>query len=277
MRSSGLLFSVSVGSLCVSACCALLGALAGCGQLADVPDHGGSADGGPSTSPGTSGGLPSTPGDPGPPDSGIVVKVDSGTTRSAGRCAKDADCGAGGHCVELVTGGFRVCSYPPPAAQACQNGQPSADECCGTCSNGGTCTLHTSCGGAFIEPYNICAVDECTANADCGPTEICLPTGVGSGDRRTCMTTTDECLRPSDCKAAPDGVCALIGTIGPSSMCAPWACGATSGTQAANGLRCIYANECSDDADCPKGHCEANGAGRPTCQPGTRSQCPPPP
>jgi len=259
----------------------MLAVTAGCGKLADVPDHGATAGAGPSGNGngGVSGGSSSTGIDPGPPDSGVIVTADGGaTTRSAGRCAKDADCGPNGHCVELVTGGYRVCSYPPPAPQMCQNGQPSSDECCGaTCMGGEACTLQTSCGGAFIEPYNVCAKDQCSANSDCGPTEICLPTGVGSPYSRTCMPTSNECLRHSDCNAAPDGICALIGTVGPASMCSPWTCGGgTSTTQVATDLRCIYAGGCADDADCPKGHCENTGGG-PTCQPGMRQQCPPPP
>jgi len=249
--------------------------LVGCGRLADVPgDSEPSADAGTSTGSGggTSGSSTST--DTTPHDAGVTTKVDAGVKRSAGRCAKDADC-PGGHCVELTVGGYRVCSYPPPAPEQCTNGPSPADECCGTCASG-TCTLQTSCGGAFIMPHNVCAASDCTVNADCGANGVCLPTGVGSPYARTCMTS-NECLHHSDCVAAPDGVCALVGTIGPLQQCAPWGCPGGSATQVANGLACIYGSDCSDDADCSAtGHCEKVG-GRPTCQPGVRSVCPPPP
>lgn len=254
---------------------AVVGLLA-CGRVADLPgDSDPSADGGTTTGSGTSGGSTST--DPTPRDAGVIVKVDAGVKRSAGRCAKDKDCAPDGHCVELTAGGYRVCSYPPPAPQPCANGAPSPpDECCGTCA-GGTCTLATSCGGAFIMPHNACAISRCATDADCGANGVCLPTGVGSPYARTCMPS-NECLRHSDCTAAPDGVCALVGTIGPLPQCAPWACPGSSSTQVANGLMCIYGSECADDVDCApgKGHCEKIG-GRPTCQPGLRSSCPPPP
>ena len=279
MRTSVLLFSVL--GLVFGAASGV-----GCGQLADVPGDSSQSDAGTKTTGGGTSGSSSSNGVDTPlVDGGVTVKKDAGIARSAGRCAKDLDCGAGGHCVELTVGGYRVCSYPPPAPEECTTGGGGGgggggpglgDECCGTCAGGATCTLQTSCGGAFINPHNVCVTSECAVNADCGPSGVCLPTGVGSTYARTCMTT-NECLHHTDCTAAPNGICALAGTIGPASECSPWTCGGGSATtQVANGLTCIYGSECSDDADCPKGHCEKVG-GRPICQAGERSQCPPPP
>src|SRR5262245_45711630 len=59
--------------------------------------------------------------------------------RSRGRCSTNADC-PGGTCVELVPGGFRVCSTPPVAPQPCSDAGSSLDQCCGSCA-AGTCTL----------------------------------------------------------------------------------------------------------------------------------------
>ncbi len=251
-------------------------ALVGCGQIASVPDQvEPSNEAGTTSSGGTSGSVTPTISDAAPP---LDASVDAGAKRIAGRCTKDVDCSDGGHCVELAPGGYRVCSYPPPAPEMCTNDPSHMDECCGTCPGGATCTLQTSCGGAFILPRNVCALSECTTNAECGPGGICLPTGVGSPYSRTCMTTPSECVRHSDCTASPDGVCALVGTVGPLSQCGPWLCPGGGTTQLANGLACIYGSECAGDEDCAKsgGHCEKIG-GRPTCRPGARGLCPPPP
>ena len=248
--------------------------LVGCGRIAEVPDGPEPSTDAGTSSGGASGIATSPSSDAAPPrDAG---SADARAKRSAGRCAKDTDCSPNGRCVELAPGGYRVCSYPPPAPEACTNDPSHQDECCDTCA-GGTCTLQTSCGGAFIMPRNVCAISECTTNADCGASGICLPTGVGSPYARTCMTVS-ECVRHSDCVAAPDGVCALVGMIGPLPECAPWGCPGGASTQLANGLACIYGSECAGDEDCANagGHCEKIG-GRPTCRPGVRGTCPPPP
>lgn len=252
----------------------LLGVVA-CGRIAEVPDATDPpAEAGATSSGGTSGSVTATVSDAAPPRD--ASSVDARTKASAGRCAKDADCEASGHCVELAPGGYRVCSYPPPAPEVCTNDPSHQDECCVTCA-GGTCTLQTSCGGAFIMPRNVCAVSDCATNADCGAGAICLPTGVGSPYARTCMSA-GECVRHSDCTTAPDGVCALVGIVGPLSVCSPWGCPGGASTQPANGLGCVYGGECAGDEDCAKGggHCEKIG-GRPVCRSGARNLCPPPP
>lgn len=254
----------------------VLGVVA-CGRIAEIPDHvelsteaGTTSSGGTS---GTSGSMTASDAALPPRDAG---STDARAKASAGRCANDSDCDPGGHCVELAPGGYRVCSYPPPAPEVCTNDPSRQDECCETC-DGGICTLQTSCGGAFILPRNVCAVSQCTTNADCGASAICLPSGFGSANVRTCLKVTD-CVRHSDCVAAPDGVCALIGIVGPLSQCAPWPCPGGLSTQFAAGLACIYGGECAGDEDCAKGggHCEKIG-GRPVCRSGVRNLCPPPP
>lgn len=247
--------------------------IAACGRIADVPDATDpSTEAGTPSSGGTSGSVTTTASDAAVPphDAGASTNV------RAGRCLKDGDCDPAGHCVELAPGGYRVCSYPPPAPEVCTNDPSSQDECCGTCAVG-VCTLQTSCGGAFIMPRNVCAMSACSTNADCGGGAICLPTGVGSPYARTCMPA-GECVRHSDCTAAADGVCALVGTVGPLSVCGPWGCPGGASTQSANGLACIYGGECAGDEDCAKagGHCEKVG-GRPACRSGLRNVCPPPP
>jgi hypothetical protein len=248
---------------------------AGCGRLADIPADTEPADAGASGG-GSASGTATSTGDSAR-DAG-PAKGDASTAKRSGRCAKDADCNTdgrtGGHCVELVPGGYRVCSYPPPAPEICTNDPSSQDECCGTCA-GGTCTLSTSCGGAYIAPHNICAVSDCASNADCGQDAVCLPTGVGDAYARRCMTK-NECLLDADCTAAPGGTCALLGMTGPLGTCAPWTCPGGEAAQVAIGLVCVYGSECAADEDCPNGHCEEVG-GRRQCKAGVRSQCPPPP
>ena len=250
--------------------------VAACGRVAEVPDETDpSTEAGASSSGGTSGSVVTTVSDAAVPphDAG---SADARANVRAGRCVKDGDCDPAGHCVELAPGGYRVCSYPPPAPEVCTNDPSGQDECCGTCAVG-ACTLQTSCGGAFIMPRNVCAISACSTNADCGGGAICLPTGVGSPYARTCMPA-GECVRHSDCAASADGVCALVGIVGPLSLCGPWGCPGAASTQSANGLACVYGGECAGDEDCAKavGHCEKVG-GRPVCRSGLRNVCPPPP
>lgn len=246
--------------------------LVGCGRIADVPSDEPRLDGGPAAGGSSVIGGPSSS-DTAPRDAGSTT-VDAGVKGSAGRCATDADCGVDGRCVELAPGGYRVCSHPPPPPEECTDAGSLPDECCGTCS-GGTCTLVTSCGGAFINPHNECVAPACTTNADCGANGICLPSGVGSPYGRTCMTM-NECIRHADCVAAPGGVCALLGMTGPRPKCGPWTCPGGASTELAYGLACIYGSDCAGDQDCPNGHCETSG-GHLTCMPGLRAACPPPP
>ena len=189
------------------------------------------------------------------------------------RCNDDNDC-VGGKCVELTPGGFRVCTYLPPSPQPCTDAGPFPDECCGTCATG-RCTLETSCGGAYVNPHNVCEVDECTSNSDCGSDGICLPTGVGSPYKRTCLHGNWECLTDSDCHGFGAGNCVMYGVIGSLDQCAPWACAGAPRVIPANPLRCMYESTCFDDSSCaPNQHCESSPY---SCRDGVRQACPLPP
>ena len=206
-----------------------------------------------------------------------TTKKDAHASSSTGDCAADFECGPNGKCVELVPGGFRVCGHPPPAPQLCNDaGGPFPifpDECCGTCATG-TCTLATYCGGPFINPHNVCAVDACTGNADCGPKGICLPAGVGDLHARSCLRD-NECLHDTECTAAPGGACILAGENGPKDACVPFTCGGD--VRPAKPLQCVYPGDCRGDMDCNASfHCEEQN-GRLACAPGVRTMCPPPP
>jgi hypothetical protein len=221
-------------------------------------------------------------------DSSVVVGSDAGVAAQIDRslCANDLDCvrsDAVGTCVSLVGGGFRVCSFPPPVAQPCSDagtpGGPFSDECCGTntsaCSNG-VCTVQASCGGAFINPHNVCVSDECSKNSDCGARGVCLPTGVGDVHRRTCLPSND-CVADAEC--GPGGACVLLGAVGPAETCMPFSCGQAP-AQVATKMACVFAGDCRDDRDCPSQHCEATNVGpetRTRCAAGERVECPPPP
>jgi hypothetical protein len=208
-------------------------------------------------------------------DTGRVkdAQVDTGVRVASGRCITNADCGQDGTCFELVPGGYRVCSYPPPAPRPCTQTDTN-DECCASqpC-DGGTCALEVSCGGAFITPHNMCEVSACETNVDCGANGICLPTGVGDAYRRTCLTS-NACLYDADCQQV-NATCALIGTTGPGDQCGLWSCLAFP-TEQAYGMRCLGPGECASDHDCPGGHCEQDGPAL-KCMPGVRPTCPPPP
>lgn len=212
-------------------------------------------------------------------DGGGRVTVDASTTATGhgGRCVTSKDCD-GDPCVELVPGGFRVCSHPAAAPQTCTDGGESVwpDECCGSCPGAhSTCTLTVRCGGAYMAPHNVCVTDECQTAADCtGKNPICLPSGVRS-DHRTCLAD-NECLHDSDCKAAPNGACVLPGSVGPAGTCNAFTCGSGIVDPVAGPLRCVYGASCTDDADCSGDHCEASG-NTLRCVAGARAVCPPPP
>lgn len=266
---SPLLAAAFFGGLVVAACG---GATLNATSTADA--DAGTRDDASSSSSGSSGSSSGS--------SGVVTTfVDAGTVtarRLHARCTTDGDCN-GGRCVELSPGGVRVCAMPPPGPQACVDAgtpYPVADQCCpgdGRCG-AGRCELVTFCGGAYMNPHNECIVDQCATNADCGPQGICLPIGVGSTQRRTCLTG-NACLKDADCTAAPGGSCVLPGSFGPASQCEPWDCPGSSRV-IANPLTCVYGTDCADDGECPGGHCERIGS-HTVCASGPRQVCPPPP
>lgn len=169
--------------------------------------------------------------------------------RARGECDTDADC-PGGTCVELASGGYRVCRVPREPATGCTG---TFDDCCTTadCVTG-TCFLgpvHRGCGGATPIPANECALDECERAGDC-PLGICAPAGTFA-PIATCLLAA--CLRDSDCVAAAGGVCVLA-----RDPC----CGVE------RGLVCSYPSDgCLTDADCPGGYCDSDG-GRTVCRHG---------
>jgi hypothetical protein len=95
----------------------------------------GGADGGGSDGGGSDGGGS----DGGGSDGG---GSDGGGSTARGDCASTTDCPAGGMCIELVPGGYRVCQVPPVEATSCEAGR--SDECC----NGSECAT----GDCFLGP-----------------------------------------------------------------------------------------------------------------------------
>lgn len=255
----------------------LLLGLVGCGEVTSEV-NGAAPDAGPGGArgagdPASDGGTATTT----TSDGGLRVSDAGAATSRHGRCTSAKDCD-GDPCVELVPGGFKVCSHPAGPPQACVDAgaTPWPDECCGSCPGAhSTCTLAVRCGGAYMAPHNVCVTDECQTNADCtGTRPVCLPSGVRS-DHRTCLAD-NECLTDADCKAAPNGACVLAGSVGPAGSCRSFTCGGATVDPIDGALRCVYGASCTDDADCPGGHCEESG-GTLRCAAGARSTCPPPP
>ena len=109
-----------------------------------------------------------------------------------------------------------------------------------------------------MEPYNQCAVDQCSQDADCAPGQICGLSGALGVEIRACLTAT--CKVDGDCADMPGGTCAPV-----REPC----CGTTAG------LYCVYPNGgCRSDADCPAMEfCKILGAAA-VCQTGAPI-CPP--
>lgn len=179
--------------------------------------------------------------------------------RNSGDCNDDRDC-AGGLCVELSPGGFRVCKQPVPEATACSSPRPGFDECCKTaeCAAGNKCLewpLSPYCGGAFPVPHNVCASDGCKSSADCAAPAVCVPAGALGYKVSACLD--GGCRTDRDCTARPGGICAPI-----QSPC----CGGTLG------LACVYPGDgCRNRADCPGGYCDIDrsaGETRGKCKTG---------
>jgi hypothetical protein len=163
-----------------------------------------------------------------------------GSVPNSGDCQTEADCPNGGICAELSPGGFRVCVSPIAPATTCD--APGLDQCClpdMPCPNNEPCLagpLVPFCTGVQIQPYNQCAVDQCSKDADCATSQICGLAGALGLRIRACLYAA--CKLDTDCTAHPGGICAPV-----KQPC----CGATAG------LFCIYpsSNGCRTDADCP--------------------------
>lgn len=153
-----------------------------------------------------------------------------------GDCVADSDC-PGGACVEVTPGGFWVCAIPPIESTTCGS---TLDQCCAgmPCPNDEVCVagpLVPICVGVVMEPHNLCAVDQCSVDADCGPTQVCAPKGALGLQIRACVNA--GCKVDADCGDKPGGICAPV-----QNSC----CGSLAG------LFCVYPeNGCRTDADCP--------------------------
>lgn len=167
-------------------------------------------------------------------------------------CDTDAEC-PGGECVDLH-GGYRVCKYPVVEATACLD--PSNDECaCNalTCANPAKCLeapLTSTCGGAQPLQYNVCAVDECSVDAECPTGTFCAPAGTVGNKINFCMTAQCSGI----CGQESPRPCALV-----RDPCC----------QNPVGFYCIPKGGCRTNQDCPDGHCAVG-----VCQPGG-PPCPP--
>lgn len=79
-------------------------------------------------------------------------------------CLVDGDCGATGVCVCQAPHG-NGCGVPSVAGNACVPSNCRLDSDCAPC---GKCRIEQSC-GAITGFYCETSLDECTTNADCGP------------------------------------------------------------------------------------------------------------
>lgn len=161
-----------------------------------------------------------------------------------GDCDGPEDCESG-ECVELTPGGWRVCTQARIEVDMCSGEGAGVDECgcddAPICEGGVACLrgpLTPSCGGIAPVSTNMCAIDACTADADCGEGSICSPERVLGRQVRTCMGA--PCRTNANCTDSPGGICAPI-----ADPC----CGAAF-------LGCVYAGGCRTGADCDDGrHC----------------------
>ncbi len=172
--------------------------------------------------------------------------------RSRGDCDTNADC-LGGTCVEIVSGGYRVCRYLPMLSTDCS--APGEDQCCiGTgllCPAGQQCFLgpvHPICSSVFRNPANECAADDCAHDSDCS-SGICVAAGIFA-PVATCFEAT--CRHDGDCTEEVGGAC----VVARDPCCSlPIA------------LACAYPSDgCTSNTDCAIGRCVVV-SGRARCVP----------
>ena len=192
---------------------------------------------------------------------GLDAGSDAGEPVQSGDCDSAGDC-PGADCVELTPGGYRVCSTPVMDATSCTGGGGiTLDQCCdtGECAPGSRCVNSSGvpfCGGAFMEPRNLCYADQCGADSECGTGRLCLPAEVFGFPYRRC--TSAGCRADADCSDSPGGQCVPV-----QNPC----CGIPIG------LGCAYPDTCRDSSDCPSGWCDIGPDGNTFCQ--SRSmECP---
>lgn len=121
----------------------------------------------------------------------------------------------------LACSGTRPAGDYVPGHAGCQSDAECTAGLNGRCSNGGV-------GG------NGCTYDGCVTDAECGATEACVCRGQNQMARNSC--------KPASCHVDAD--------------CGGWSCSPTKGTCDLTGVEGFYchgqADECVDDADCPK-------------------------
>lgn len=164
---------------------------------------------------------------------------------NSGDCDDASDCG-GEECIELSPGGFRTCASSPPEATECDAEPPMDDECCVTadCVEGACYdfSMLVHCGGPQPASYNVCVVDRCSSDGDCGSTpqspSMCTPAHVFGSPIRSCLVAF--CQTDADCTASAGGICAPI-----ENPCCSWP----------QGLGCVYPDGCRDQQECPSGSC----------------------
>jgi len=175
--------------------------------------------------------------------------ADGGGSGAMGDCDTDADCDPGMQCIELLPGGYRVCRGTPVEATECDAGE--FDDCCDSSDcKSGACYLgpiHAFCGGPVRLPSNVCASDECGADADCTDGAVCAPAGTFA-PVAVCIHAV--CLHDTDCTAEAGGHC----VVARDACC-----------DRAAGLLCTYDSDgCRSDSDCTSGYCGNDG---------TRARC----
>jgi hypothetical protein len=194
------------------------------------------------------------------PDGGHIVP--SGISTKAGDCQSSADCTVGNsgnpQCAEVIPGGYRVCVYQAPIVTT--TSMNPIDQCDGTrpCASGACYAAlqypSGQCGLGGVSPRNMCLSDKCASDSDC-PDGICGPRGLTSDNNvtggfvRQCLQA--DCHLNADCKAHPQGVCALVAG----------GCPNTPGFRLFHPaqLACVYPDGCFSNADCKQGSCMVIG------------------
>ncbi|NUP09109.1 MAG: hypothetical protein HOW73_23915 [Polyangiaceae bacterium] len=149
-------------------------------------------------------------------------------------CSSSADCD-GQPCVEVTPGGFKACVIAPIEATECTVPE---DECCTTsdCAEG-ICVSSATFpwfGPGEPAPFNLCATDLCSVDADCSyEGEICAPAGTMGRPVRACVAT--RCKVSSECTEFGQGACLPV-----EEPC--------SGDILS--LECVYPEGCRENEDC---------------------------
>jgi len=144
---------------------------------------------------------------------GAASGTGTGGEGSGSQCTTST---TGCECVELAPGGVKVCVQTPVEATRCSAGEGAADECCSSvdCASG-KCfptPIAPACSGERIGVYNVCAADQCSADADCTGGAWCLPAGALGHAVATCISS---CRQDSDCTEKVGGRC----VIEPTTTC----------------------------------------------------------